>query len=74
MIASAHQTSSYSSLIDKRLHNQMQRSPADCLPAEEAPLVRGGNALRGIDANWPGLAKFRKQWNQVNAKIDPPLE
>ena len=74
MIASAHQTSSYSSLINKWLHNQMQRSPAAWLLAEEAPLVPGGNALRGIDANWPGLAEFCKQWNQVNAKLDSPLD
>ncbi len=54
---------------------KQKRKLAAWLPAKEAPLVLSGKELHGvIDADLPDVTEFRKQWNQINAEIEPPLE
>ena len=54
---------------------EQKRKLAAWLPPREAPLVLSGKALHGvIDADQPDVTAFRRQWNRINAEIEPPLE
>ena len=46
------------------------------MPRVGAPLVREGISLWNVvDADQPQkMDNFKKQWDGINAKIDPPLE
>ena len=54
---------------------EQKRKLAAWLPPREAPLVLSGKAFHGvIDADQPDVTAFRRQWNRINAEIEPPLE
>ena len=54
---------------------KLKRELAAWLPQKEAPLVLSGKALHGvIDADLPDTTRFRKEWDQISAQIEPPLE
>ena len=53
----------------------LKRELAAWLPEQEAPLVLSGKALHSvIDADFPDTTGIRKEWDRINAQIEPPLE
>jgi hypothetical protein len=53
----------------------MKKELIGMLPPNEAPLVLLGKALHNvIDGDQPDLKRFKKQWANMNTKMNPPLE